>query len=165
MNITLTAATRIGLNLLILLGAIVALRLGESIFIPLVIALLLATILWSSANRLHEGGAIYRLEILSTKAGWIAGAHGLRVGGDDLLGQGRAALFFCSDEGHTRGAQCFDQFAILLLLEKLDDTVRDAWPHFIHLLQFFLVRVHQRIHRTEMLRQKLRRSLANESHA
>jgi predicted PurR-regulated permease PerM len=54
MNVNLTTATRIGLNLLGLLGAIVMLRLGESIFIPLVIALLLATILWSSANRLHE---------------------------------------------------------------------------------------------------------------
>ena len=54
MNINLTTATRIGLNVLGLLGAIVMLRLGESIFIPLVIALLLATILWSSANRLHE---------------------------------------------------------------------------------------------------------------
>src|SRR5436190_5399330 len=58
MNLTLTAASRIGLNLLILLGAIVALRLGESIFIPLVIALLLATILWSSADRLNS---FYRL--------------------------------------------------------------------------------------------------------
>jgi predicted PurR-regulated permease PerM len=58
MNLTLTATSRIGLNVLILLGAIVALRLGESIFIPLVIALLLATILWSSANRLHS---FYRL--------------------------------------------------------------------------------------------------------
>jgi predicted PurR-regulated permease PerM len=58
MNLNLTAATRIGLNLLALLGVIVALRLGESIFIPLVIALLLATILWSSADRLHT---FYRL--------------------------------------------------------------------------------------------------------
>jgi AI-2 transport protein TqsA len=54
MNLNLTTATRIGLNLLGVLGAIIMLRLGESIFIPLVIALLLATILWSSANRLHE---------------------------------------------------------------------------------------------------------------
>ncbi len=58
MNFNLTSATRIGINLLILLGAIIALRLGESIFVPLVIALLLATILWSSANRLHS---FYRL--------------------------------------------------------------------------------------------------------
>src|SRR5262245_54487440 len=58
MNLNLTVATRIGLNLLAVLGAIVALRLGEAIFIPLVIALLLATILWSSANRLHS---FYRL--------------------------------------------------------------------------------------------------------
>src|SRR5262245_37791308 len=58
MNLNLTNATRIGLNLLALLGAIVALRLGETIFIPLVIALLLATILWSSAVRLNT---FYRL--------------------------------------------------------------------------------------------------------
>jgi AI-2 transport protein TqsA len=58
MNLNLTTATRIGLNVLVLLGGIVALRLGESIFIPLVIALLLATILWPSANRLNT---FYRL--------------------------------------------------------------------------------------------------------
>ena len=58
MNFSLTGATRIGVNALVLLGAIVALRLGESIFIPLVIAALLASILWPSANRLHD---YYRL--------------------------------------------------------------------------------------------------------
>src|SRR5437868_5102789 len=58
MNLNLTTATRIGLNILALLGGIVALRLGESIFVPLVIALLLATILWPSANRLNT---FYRL--------------------------------------------------------------------------------------------------------
>jgi predicted PurR-regulated permease PerM len=58
MNFNLTVATRIGLNLLALLGVIVALRLGESIFIPLVIAVLLASILWPSAVRLN---GFYRL--------------------------------------------------------------------------------------------------------
>jgi predicted PurR-regulated permease PerM len=58
MNLSFTGATRIGVNVLVLLGAIVALRLGESIFIPLVIAALLAAILWPSANRLHD---YYRL--------------------------------------------------------------------------------------------------------
>src|SRR5262245_10718409 len=58
MNFNLSTATRIGLNFVALLGGIFALRLGEAIFIPLVIALLLATILWSSANRLHT---FYRL--------------------------------------------------------------------------------------------------------
>src|SRR5947209_577105 len=58
MNFNLTTATRIGLNVLALLAGIVALRLGESIFIPLVIALLLATILWPSAHRLNT---FYRL--------------------------------------------------------------------------------------------------------
>ena len=58
MNFNLTPAMRIGLNVLMLLGAIVALRLGQTIFIPLVIAALLASILWPSANRLHQ---FYRL--------------------------------------------------------------------------------------------------------
>ncbi|MFO0808135.1 MAG: AI-2E family transporter [Gemmataceae bacterium] len=53
MNFNLSTATRLGLNILVMLGGIVALRLGEGIFIPLTIALLFATILWSSANRLH----------------------------------------------------------------------------------------------------------------
>jgi predicted PurR-regulated permease PerM len=58
MNLNLTTATRIGLNVLALLAGIIALRLGESIFIPLVIAVLLATILWPSAARLNS---FYRL--------------------------------------------------------------------------------------------------------
>jgi len=58
MNFNLTTATRIGLNVLALLAGIVALRLGETIFVPLVIALLLATILWPSAHRLNT---FYRL--------------------------------------------------------------------------------------------------------
>src|SRR4051794_21567866 len=58
MNLNLTIATRVGLNIIAVLGAIVALKLGQAIFIPLVIAILLASILWPSANRLHD---FYRL--------------------------------------------------------------------------------------------------------
>src|SRR5205814_1787820 len=58
MNLNLTTATRVGLNILAVLGAIIALKLGQAIFIPLVIAILLASILWPSANRLHD---FYRL--------------------------------------------------------------------------------------------------------
>jgi predicted PurR-regulated permease PerM len=51
------AATRIGLNLLALLAVVVALYLGRSIFIPLVIAVLLAALVWPSSfwlnKRLH----------------------------------------------------------------------------------------------------------------
>ncbi|WP_020473087.1 AI-2E family transporter [Zavarzinella formosa] len=54
MNLNLTAATRIGLNVLALLGATLALYLGHSIFIPLVIAALLAVILWPAASWLHH---------------------------------------------------------------------------------------------------------------
>ncbi|HEV3258078.1 MAG TPA: hypothetical protein VG013_14430, partial [Gemmataceae bacterium] len=45
-SLNIGSATRWGLNLLALLGGAVALYLGESIFIPTVIALLLAAMLW-----------------------------------------------------------------------------------------------------------------------
>src|SRR5262245_27426565 len=54
MNLNLTAATRIGLNVLALLGAAVALYLGQSILIPLTISALLAVILWPAASWLHR---------------------------------------------------------------------------------------------------------------
>src|SRR5947209_2343768 len=53
MNLNLTTATRIGLNLLALLGLAAALYLGRSIFIPLTIAALLAVILYPAARWLH----------------------------------------------------------------------------------------------------------------
>lgn len=54
MNLNLTSATRIGLNVLALLGVAVALYLGQSIFIPATISALLAVILWPAASWLHR---------------------------------------------------------------------------------------------------------------
>lgn len=54
MNLNTTAATRIGLNILALLGSSLALYLGHSIFIPLVIAALLTVILWPAVGWLHK---------------------------------------------------------------------------------------------------------------
>jgi predicted PurR-regulated permease PerM len=51
--------TRVGINVAILLAAVVALRLGQSIFIPTVIALLLAAVLGPGALWLHQR---FRLE-------------------------------------------------------------------------------------------------------
>lgn len=53
-HLNLTPATRWGLNLVALLAAVVALRLGESIFIPTVIAVLLAAMLWPGVVWLHQ---------------------------------------------------------------------------------------------------------------
>jgi len=53
-NVPSTPATRVGLNVLILLGSVVALRLGESVLIPLIIAVLLATVLGPAALWLHQ---------------------------------------------------------------------------------------------------------------
>src|SRR5262249_35057057 len=50
----MTVATRVGLNLLALLGVIIALYLGRSIFIRLVIALLLAALVWPAAYFLNK---------------------------------------------------------------------------------------------------------------
>ncbi|MBI1832080.1 MAG: AI-2E family transporter [Planctomycetes bacterium] len=49
----LSAAGRIGLTVLLLLAGVVALRLGELVFVPVLIALLLATVLGPAAWWLH----------------------------------------------------------------------------------------------------------------
>src|SRR5262245_52528612 len=54
MNLNLTSATRMGLNAMALLGLAIALWLGESIFVPLTIAVLLAAILWPLVQSLNE---------------------------------------------------------------------------------------------------------------
>lgn len=54
MNLNLTTATRIGLNLSALLGISVAFYLGASIFIPVTIAVLLASVLFPGARFLHD---------------------------------------------------------------------------------------------------------------
>jgi predicted PurR-regulated permease PerM len=53
-NLNLTAATRLGVNLLALLAGIMALYLGQTIFIPTIIALLLASMLWPVTVWLHQ---------------------------------------------------------------------------------------------------------------
>jgi AI-2 transport protein TqsA len=54
MNLNLTTVTRYGLNVLAALGASIAFYFGKPIFIPVVIAGLLAAILWPGANWLHK---------------------------------------------------------------------------------------------------------------
>jgi AI-2 transport protein TqsA len=53
MNLNLATATRIGLNCLGFLGLSVALYLGKSVFVPMVIAAILAVILWPAATWLN----------------------------------------------------------------------------------------------------------------
>jgi predicted PurR-regulated permease PerM len=52
--LNMNAATRVGLNSLLLLGAVVALYLGQTIIIPTIIALLLAAMLWPATVWLHQ---------------------------------------------------------------------------------------------------------------
>jgi AI-2 transport protein TqsA len=54
MNLNLTLATRIGLNLCAIFGISVALYLGSSIFIPVVFSVLLASVLFPFAKFMHE---------------------------------------------------------------------------------------------------------------
>ena len=50
----LNSATRVGLNILIVFGVIVALRLGQTVLVPTVIALLLAAVLGPAALWMHR---------------------------------------------------------------------------------------------------------------
>ncbi|HZT79440.1 MAG TPA: AI-2E family transporter [Gemmataceae bacterium] len=54
-NLNMSVATRWGLNALLLLSATVALYLGKWIFIPTILALLLAAMLWPVVDWLHRG--------------------------------------------------------------------------------------------------------------
>ena len=54
LSIPVTNATRVGLNLLVLLGFVLALYLGKSIFIPLVLAVLLAALVYPTVSGLHR---------------------------------------------------------------------------------------------------------------
>jgi predicted PurR-regulated permease PerM len=65
------AATRWGLNGLILLSLSVALYLGRSIFIPTVIALLLACMLWPAVRWLHQRGIPLVTVRLSPSFPWL----------------------------------------------------------------------------------------------
>src|SRR5437016_2187809 len=53
-NIPNTPATRLALNVLGVLGVILALHLGQTVFIPTIIALLLASVLGPAAAWLHQ---------------------------------------------------------------------------------------------------------------
>src|ERR1700732_415954 len=48
------ATTRLGINIVLLLAGVVALRLGQSVIIPLLIAMLLAAVLGPAASWLHR---------------------------------------------------------------------------------------------------------------
>lgn len=54
MNLSLTLATRVGLNLCAIFGISVAIFMGSSIFIPVVFSILLASILYPFAKFMHE---------------------------------------------------------------------------------------------------------------
>ena len=56
MNLNLSTATRWGLNVLILFCVVLALYLGRSIFIPAIMAVLLAAILWPVVTWLNKRG-------------------------------------------------------------------------------------------------------------
>jgi predicted PurR-regulated permease PerM len=53
-SLPFNTATRVGINLLLVLGVVVALRLGQTFFIPTFIALLLAAVLGPAADWLHQ---------------------------------------------------------------------------------------------------------------
>jgi len=53
-SLPFNTATRVGINVLLVLGVVVALRLGQTFFIPTIIALLLAAVLAPAANWLHK---------------------------------------------------------------------------------------------------------------
>ena len=71
MNLNMSTATRWGLNAVILLSIVVALYLGQSIFIPTVISLLLAAMLWPTATWMHRSGLALPWLRLRHRGSWV----------------------------------------------------------------------------------------------
>src|SRR5262245_14608657 len=69
MNVS--TATRWGLNAVILLSIILALYLGKAIFIPTVISLLLAAMLWPTASWMHQAGVAVPWLSPRSQAPWL----------------------------------------------------------------------------------------------
>jgi AI-2 transport protein TqsA len=80
MNLNLTTATRIGLNVLALVAVCAALYLGAKIFIPTTIAVLLAAILWPAANWMTEKLRIPRFLACLTMIIGLVVLHMLIIG-------------------------------------------------------------------------------------
>ena len=80
MNLNLTTATRIGLNVLALVAIAAALYLGAKIFIPVTIAVLLAAILWPAANWMTEKLRIPRFLACLTMIIGLVTLHMLIIG-------------------------------------------------------------------------------------
>ena len=70
-DMNVSTATRWGLNAAILLSIVLALYLGKSIFIPTVISLLLAAMLWPTATWMHQAGVPVPWLSLRRTAPWL----------------------------------------------------------------------------------------------
>src|SRR6266702_3151572 len=77
--VNVSSATRWGLNSVVLLSVALALYLGQTIFIPTVISLLLAAMLWPTATWMHQAGVPLPWLALRRQVPWlrptIARAH------------------------------------------------------------------------------------------
>src|SRR5579862_2429560 len=73
----------------------------------------------------------------------------------------RAFFFLLSRERKSRLAQIADQLAIVFVTEELDDALRDPWADFVYFFEFLGTCIHDRVQRTEVFRQELRRALAH----
>src|SRR5437868_14255458 len=89
-----------------------------------------------------------------------------RAGQDERFArQLRATLFLLAAECEPCLAQPLDEFAIALLLKEFMDAFGDARADFIHLHQFVDSSAHDRVPRTEVLREKLRSARTNKANA
>src|SRR3954470_5106353 len=75
----MSTATRWGVNVVILLAMILALWLGRSIFLPTVLSLLLAVMLFPLVYWLRTPGLPIPLPMIQRRFPWLAGVVRLRL--------------------------------------------------------------------------------------
>ena len=83
------------------------------------------------------------------------------AGDEPRILEGGGALLLPAFHGEPGLAKALNQGNVFWLVKKFANALRHAGADVVHLLQFFLAGVPKGIHRTEVLREKLRRALAN----
>jgi transcriptional regulator GlxA family with amidase domain len=79
---------------------------------------------FASANRLHAGRAIYRLEIVSTTTGWITGTSGLRLAADRSVADGDETIDTLLVAGPREPTQALADATAIAWVMRLGSSIR-----------------------------------------
>lgn len=115
-QIPFNRATRLGVNVVVMLAGVVALRLGQSVFIPAIIALLMAAVLGPAAGWLHR---VFKMP-------WTWACLTV-ISGLILLNLGLTTIFAVAGARLVQQVPTTDS-EILKLYDEFRDKLENFWP-------------------------------------